>query len=112
MNIEDVLEVFKASMVEGEIDNAYNIIDENMKLYHKKNKVVNENFMNILIKSMRGEISPDELYNTLIDQKYNVFKFIENYDEYIKSLTEIIIYSLNRYNIKYPVFDSKRCNDL
>ena len=112
MNIEDVLEVFKASMVAGEIDNAYDIINKNMRLYNKKNDVNNADFMNLLIKSMKGEISPDELRNTLMDQKYNVFKFIENYDEYIKSLTEIIIYSLNRYNIKYPVFDSKRCNDL
>jgi len=112
MDIEDVLEVFKISMVEGEINNAYNIIHKNMELYHKKHEFNNENFMNLLIKGMENEISPDELYGTLTDKKYNVFKFIENYDEYIKSLTEVIRYSLNRYDINYPYFDSKRCNDL
>ncbi len=112
MNIEDVLEVFKASMVAGEIDNAYNIINRNMKIYHKKNQVSNENFMNLLIKSMKDQITVDDLYNTLKDPKYNVFRFIENYDEYIKSLTEVIRYSLNRYDIDYPDYDSKRCNDL
>ncbi|WP_337860064.1 hypothetical protein [Ferroplasma sp.] len=112
MNAEDVIEIFKMSVVNGDVNNAYSIVDKNMKLYKKKGLKNKEEFMQYLINTLKGEIDPEDLYKIYSDDKYNIFPFIRDYKEYIFALVDIIKYSMNRYNIKYPEFDGKRCDDL
>lgn len=112
VNTEDVIEIFKISMVDGDVNNAYKIVEKNMKKYEKKGDAVKEEFMEYLIKVLKGELSPDDISNVLSDDKYNIFPYIRDYKGYIFSLIDAIKYSINRYNIKYPDFDAKRCDDL
>jgi hypothetical protein len=112
MNTEDVIEIFKMSLVNGDVNNAYRILDKNAKLYKKKGLKEKEEFMEYLMDTLKGKIGIEDLYKIYSDEKYNIFPFIRDYKEYIFALLDIIKYSMNRYNIKYPEFDSKRCGDL
>ncbi len=112
MNTEDVIEIFKISIVDGDVNNAYSIVEKNMKKYEKKGEDIKNEFMEYLIKGLKGELSTDDISNVLSDDKYNIFPYIRDYKGYIFSLIDAIKYSLNRYNIKYPDFDAKRCDDL
>ncbi|MEM0139628.1 MAG: hypothetical protein QXZ44_03340 [Ferroplasma sp.] len=112
MNIEDVIEIFKISMVNGDIDNAYSIVSKNIAKYKKKNNLMGMEFLNLILDSISNKISTDELYKNLSDTKFKVLPDVTNYDEYIMNLIDAITYSLNRYNVNYPSFDGKRCNDL
>ncbi|EQB74095.1 MAG: hypothetical protein AMDU4_FER2C00028G0002 [Ferroplasma sp. Type II] len=112
MNTEDVIEIFKASVVNGDVNGAYSILEKNMKLYAKKGLKEREEFMQYLLNAMKGEITPEDLYKIYSDEKYNIFPYIRNYKGYIFSLVDTLKYAINRYNIKYPEFDAKRCNDL
>ncbi len=112
MNIENVIEIFKISMVDGDIDNAYKIVSKNMEKYSNKNNQMGMEFLGMLIDSMQNKLSPDDLHRKLSDPKFKVLADVTNFDEYVVSLIDVIIYSINRYNIDYPSFDGKRCGDL
>ncbi len=112
MNTEDVIEIFKMSIVNGNVNNAYRIVEKNMKRYEKKGNTLKKEFMEYLIKALQGELSYEDVYKALSDEKYNIFPYIRDYKGYILNLVDALRYSINRYNIKYPSFDSKRCNDL
>jgi hypothetical protein len=112
MNTEDVIEIFKMSIINGDVNNAYKIVERNMKRYEKKGNTVEKEFMEYLIKGMNGELSYDNIYSVLVDDKYNIFPYIKDYKGYIFALIDAMRYSINRYNIKYPDFDAKRCDDL
>ena len=36
MNTEDVIEIFKTSLVNGDVNNAYRIVERNRKIYTKR----------------------------------------------------------------------------
>ncbi len=112
MNTEDVIEIFKISIVNGDVNNAYSIVEKNMKRYSKRGLKTGEEFMQYLIDALKGNITPQDLYKIFSDEKYNIFPYIRDYKGYVFSLVDAILYSINRYNIKYPSFDGKRCDDL
>lgn len=112
MNTEDVIEIFKMAMVNGDVNNAYRVVEKNMKLYAKRGLKIREEFMQYLIEAMKGNITPEELYKIYSDEKYNIFPYVRDYKGYVYSMVDTIMYSINRYNIRYPAFDGKRCDDL
>jgi hypothetical protein len=112
MNTEDVVEIFKISIVNGDVNNAYRIVERNMKIYGKKGLKNDEEFMGYLIKTIKGKMSPEDLFKILSDERYNIFPYIRDYKGYIFNLIDTLKYSINRYNITYPKFDAKRCDDL
>ena len=112
MNTEDVIEIFKISIVDGDVNNAYRIVEKSMEKYEKRGEGIKKEFMEYLIKGLKGELTTDEISNVLSDDKYNIFPYIRDYKGYIFSLIDAMKYSINRYNINYPDFDAKRCDDL
>lgn len=112
MNTEDVIEIFKTSLVNGDVSNAYKIVERNRKIYTKRGLKTAEEFMQYLIDALKGDKTPDDLYNIFSDEKYNIFPYIHDYKGYVFNLVDTILYSINRYNIKYPSFDGKRCGDI
>lgn len=112
MNTEDVIEIFKMAIVNGDVNNAYKIVEKNMKKYEKRGEAAKKEFMEYLIRGLKGEISYDDIYQALSQDKYNIFPYIRDYKGYIFALIDTMRYSINRYNIKYPDFDAKRCDDL
>ena len=62
--------------------------------------------------AIRGEISVDEFSVKLerIPNLRNMLE-VENLDFAISSISYYLRLSLDRYNIRYPEYDSKRCDD-
>ncbi len=112
MNINDVVEIFKSAIIQGDLDDAYDILEKNLKIYTEKKWKRRTEMVSMLLKTIKNEITTDELGYYLKNMKHSFLKNIENYDEYMNSLMDYVIYAKNRYNIKYPEFDSKRCNDI
>ncbi len=112
MDINDVVEIFKSAIIQGDLNDAYNILERNLNIYTRKKWKRRSEMVSMLLKTIKNEITTDELENYLKNMKHSFLKNIENYDEYMNSLMESVIYAKNRYNIKYPEFNSKRCNDI
>ncbi|MEM0155178.1 MAG: hypothetical protein QW597_01060 [Thermoplasmataceae archaeon] len=61
---------------------------------------------------LEGKISVDDfirsLENPLVSQE---FRFVDNWQDFVSSVTYYLNYYIDRYNIHLPAFDAKRSDD-
>lgn len=116
MNPDYDIEVIRSSIYSGEIDDTVNFIKKSLRNYeriynmgkkekfHKHIKVLN-GMMSVL----EGKITTDQLKNIILE---NYVYGEEEKKKFVDSLIYTIDFCIDRYNIRWPSFDGKRCDDL
>ncbi|KJE49714.1 MULTISPECIES: hypothetical protein [Acidiplasma] len=112
MDVNDVIEVFKDSIDQGDLVNAYSVLAKNLERYKHARKIKQEKLLQHIINVIEGNESMDDFSKFLENEDLSFIPYIESYEQYKQSLMDHIVYAMNRYNIKYPSYDAKRCGDL
>ncbi len=121
MNLLTDLEIIRSALLSGEIDDAVSRVDNRVKRYQSlyfltKNMKysVASDILSTILEVLKGKAPPDsviKISDEVGDSMYTQFNIADS-KEYFKNLVYYLQLMLDRYNIKYPVYDAKRCGDL
>ncbi len=120
MPIISDLEIIKSAIIYGDIDDAMEIIKRrqiSLSYYLKKNPREKHITYSIFLKSLesllKGEISLDAFREKVgsLQGLTELMDLSGDTSEILDSLCYLLEYSLDRYNVRYPEFDGKRCDD-
>ena len=116
MNPQYDLEVIRSAILSGEIDDAAKLIQKNMKKYERaynitKKEIFREHMsiLNDMMLVLEGKKGTDELRDKML--KMRIYGE-DDYEAFVNSFIYILDYCLDRYNVRWPSFDGKRCDDL
>ncbi len=120
MPIISDMEIIKSAIFYGDLDDAMSIIRRRQKslaFYLKKNpkpkNIIYAKFLEALDSLLKGEINlvtfKDKVNN--LEGLPEIFDITGDTGEILDSLYYLLEYSLDRYNVKYPDYDGKRCDD-
>lgn len=114
------VEVIKSALLAGEADDAESWIRGAMRKIEIYRKVTKSDrydprysFLEELQKCLSGEISVSEMKEAVekIPGIRGTFVPEDEFDSFLDSFMYYLQYSVDRYNIKLPGFDGKRCDD-
>ena len=121
MNIDSDMEIIKSALIYGDMDDAENIIQKRiveMKFLLKrhKNQIYQSylSFLQALDSLLRVQIDL-ESFKQQVGNIHGIENLLEgNAGEhgYLSSLFYLLQLSMDRYNVAYPKYDMKRCDDL
>lgn len=113
-------EIIKSALLSGEVDDATNWITKAMRkieIYRKITKKTKYDaryrFLESLMSFLSGDLNADELRTSIekIPDVRGIFVDPEEFDSFLDSLLYFTRLTKDRYNIRYPGFDGKRCDD-
>lgn len=120
MPIISDLEIIKSAIIYGDLDDAMEIIrrrQKSLSYYLKKNpkdkQATYSNFLSSLESLLKGEISLDA-FREKVGSLHGLPELMDitgDTSEILDSLYYLLEYSIDRYNVRYPEFDGKRCDD-
>ena len=114
------IEIIKSAIMYGDIGDAVSLIDDRLRSFSRyesdrKNdkKQRYAKFLKYLKDTLSGNISVDEFreivetnaYDSWFSQDSSAIK------QFLDSFCYFLNISIDRYDVKYPVYDEKRCND-
>ena len=109
------LEIIKSALLYGEPTDAMNRIESSLRRI-KRLEDIGEKlytdhilFLTKMREYLQGNISSTDLHDFLM--KKNIFR-IEDYESFVENFVYFCQYSRDRYNLRFPDYDSKRCDDL
>ncbi|MCY0851689.1 MAG: hypothetical protein OWQ34_02995 [Thermoplasma acidophilum] len=116
MNANLNMDVIRSALLAGEIDDAYKVIFNARKRLELYKSTTGDSrydpyyeFISILDDVVRGRRSWKEL-KAYIDGNMDVLsKFID--PDFLRSFPYYLFFSIDRYNVRFPYFDGKRCDD-
>ena len=121
MSMISDLEIIKSSMIYGEPSVTMNLIDRKisklsylLKFDSKKREYISEHIamLQSFKKVLTGESNVQDLVGVLTGLKSLSSQISPDDMEFaMNTLGYCIQIALDRYNIRYPVYDSKRCDD-
>ncbi len=116
MNPDYDIEVIRSSIYSGEIDDTVNFIKKSIVKYERAYNVrKQENFLkhiNVLkgmMSVLEGNSNTDQLKSLILN---NYVYGEEDEEKFVDNLIYTFDYCIDRYNIRWPSFDGKRCDDL
>lgn len=113
-------EVIRSALLAGEVDDAVAWIKKamrNMEIYRRTTKSAKYDalyrFLQSLMKYLSGETVMEEFREEVhrIPGIRDAFVPHEEHDQFMDSFMYYIRLAVDRYNISYPAFDGKRCDD-
>lgn len=114
------LEIIKSAIIYGDLDDAMSIIrkrQESLAYYLKRNPkekhLIYSGFLKSLESLLKGEISLDAFKEAVgnLPELPKLMDMTGDSDELLNSFYYLLEYSLDRYNIRFPSYDGKRCDD-
>ncbi|MCL4336836.1 MAG: hypothetical protein M1129_00845 [Candidatus Thermoplasmatota archaeon] len=114
------LEIIKSAIIYGDLDDAMSVIrkrQESLSYYLKRNpkekQVTYSKFLKSLESLLKGEINLDTFRNEVgaLDSLPELLDMTGDTGEILESLYYLLEYSLDRYDVRYPAYDGKRCDD-
>lgn len=120
MPIISDLEIIKSAIIYGDLDDAMSLIRKRKKSlsYEIKARPTEKalqysRFMDSLEKLLAGEISLKEFKGIAesLDKLAGSLDISGDTSLMLDSLFYLLEYSLDRYNIRFPSYDGKRCDD-
>lgn len=119
MDIVGDMEIIKMALFMGDLKDAMSKIDHTMKkmrrkydMNHKEIFLFYQNLLQDLRDVLEGKKDPFSLREILQDSRIKPFNTEMDMKVYADSTVFFINYCIDRYNVTYPRYDSKRCNDL
>jgi hypothetical protein len=118
MNLNLDLEIIKSALLFGDVDDAMERLNKSISGIEYQNRVNREKrnmkeltFLNDLKLLLEGKISLD-VFKSRIDTSGIDLDNSKLYGEdTLQSLYYMLELVIDRYNIKFPSFDGKRCDD-
>lgn len=114
------VEIIKSSLLAGEVDDTVAWIKgamDRIVVYRrvtKKDKYdARYRFLEALMDYLEGKLGSSsfrEAVNRIPDIR-SAFVPVEEYKDFMDSFTYYVQLAVDRYNIRYPDFDGKRCDD-
>lgn len=120
MQFTSDIEIIKSAILYGDIGDAMSLIDHRLEALRRYESDRNNDkkqkyakFLKYLRDVFSGNISVDQFreivesnaYDTWFSQDSSVVK------QFLDSFCYFLRISMDRYDVKYPVYDEKRCND-
>lgn len=109
------LEIIKSALLYGEPTDAMERIESSLRRLKRFADIGGRQypdhilFLTKMKEYLQGNISSSDLGEFLMEK--NIFQ-IEDYKSFVENFVYYCEYSRDRYNLKFPDFDSKRCDDL
>jgi hypothetical protein len=110
------LEVIDSAVLSGEIDDSMNLIVKQLeKVQHQYNLTKNEKWRSHskVLLAIQEYLEGKSNINAVREILEN--NFVYDVDEkmaFIDNFTYHLFYSVDRYNVRFPQFNGKRCGDL
>ncbi len=114
------VEVIKSALLAGEVDDAEKWIKKEMgkiEVYRRITKKpkydARYRFLEVLQNYLSGQLTIGELRTAIekIPEVRGIFVPPEEFKTFLDSFLYYLQYTVDRYNIKLPAFDGKRCDD-
>ncbi len=114
------LEIIKSAIIYGDIEDAMSVIrkrQESLSYYIKRNpkekQITYSKFLKSLESLLRGESNLDAFRNevTMLHGLPDLLDMTGDAGEVLESFYYMLEYSLDRYDVRYPEYDGKRCDD-
>jgi hypothetical protein len=121
MNILTDLEIIRSAVLSGEIDDAWLRIKARKEKYgfaytmtHKEKYKIAAEFLSRIENILSGKDSIESLADVTLSIGSCGFPQFEEEaaKEYLSNLAFYLRIMLDRYNVRMPAFDAKRCGDL
>ena len=121
MNILTDLEIIRSAILSGEISDAWSRIEKRSEKYrfaysitHKEKYKIAAEFLTHFKNILSGKDSIESLSNMASSIGRCGFSQFEEdaAREYLSNLAFYLRIMLDRYNVRMPAFDAKRCGDL
>lgn len=110
------LEIIESAVLSGEVDDAMNLIQKRKRdLPGIVNAYKNEKLRSHLkvLLGIEGYLEDHESFDSLLSIINSNFVYdVDDREGFISNFMYQLYYSKDRYNIRFPHFDGKRCNDL
>lgn len=110
------LELIESAVLSGEIDDAMNLIRKKEKILSNSINITrNEKtrshlkVLEAIDNYLQGKSSVDNLGKIISE---NFVYDVDDKNGFIKNFIYQIYYAVDRYNVKFPEFNGKRCGDL
>ncbi len=112
------LYVIESALLSGEVDDAVNLISRNRKKYGhvEKQEGMSElkghmRVLNGIMDALENNLAIDG-FRELMTNNYVYRTEDGNMENFVNAFSYMVYYSIDRYNIRYPEYDGKRCGDL
>ena len=118
MNMDLDLEIIKSALLFGDVDDAMERLNKSISRIEYQNRVTREKrnikeltFLRDLKLLLEGKISMDDFKSRVDASNIDMDNSRLYGEDTLKSLYYMLELVIDRYNIKYPSFDGKRCDD-
>ena len=118
MNLNLDLEIIKSALLFGDVDDAMSRLDKSIQGIEYENRVTREKkntkeleFLTQLKQLLEGKISMDDFKSRVDASGIDIDSSNLYGEDTLQSLYYMLELVTDRYNIKYPSFDGKRCDD-
>ena len=118
MNVNLDIEIIKSALLFGDVDDAMSRLDRSMQKIEYENRLTREkrnmremDFLGDLKSLLKGDISLDDFKSRVEASGIDIDSSGLYGEDTIQSLYYMLQLVIDRYNIKYPSFDGKRCDD-
>ncbi len=109
------MDVIRSALMAGEIDDAFKVIWNAINRIQYIKDTTNTNkydvylaFLNNLLEVIRGHKEAKSI-DLFIDQNPDIKKLID--PSFLEGFPYFLAYATDRYNVRFPYFDGKRCDD-
>jgi hypothetical protein len=97
--LEDAyFQMYETEMIAGEVKRAEHFLER-----ASKGKGFYSLVSRVLLDALKNRVEPEEIKQKLMEIEGDSAEKLAIYQRFL--------YSINRYDVAYPKFDSKRCND-
>ncbi|MCL4315052.1 MAG: hypothetical protein M1454_04935 [Candidatus Thermoplasmatota archaeon] len=116
MRFETEMEIVRCGLLSGEIEDAASRLRRDIDITSKSDKeryILMNRAFNQIMEVLRNQRKPaDFLADLTARERFILFSDLREIDDYLSFYRYNLYYSLDRYNVRYPVYDGKRCDDL
>lgn len=109
------MDVVRSALLAGEIDDAYKVVFNAVRrldLYRRstgdRRYDVYFNFLTLLQDVLEGKKGWKSISDYIRDNP-DISKYVDS--NFLSSFPYYLFYSVDRYNVRFPYFDGKRCDD-
>ncbi|MGC8608384.1 MAG: hypothetical protein ACP5UV_00760 [Thermoplasmata archaeon] len=115
MNADLNMDVIRSALLTGEIDDAFRVIWNAISRIQYLKSVNNTDkydlylaFLNRLLEIIKGQKKPSSI-DDFIKQNPDLSKMID--PSFLVGFPYFLAYTMDRYDVRFPYFDGKRCDD-
>lgn len=116
MRFETEMEIIRCGLLFGDIDDAVSRLKRDITVTSRsvkeKYRLMNRAFRQ-MTEILENRRKPEDfLADLTVRERFILFNDLREVDDYLDFYRYNLYYSIDRYNVRYPRYDGKRCDDL